>query len=106
MHMMKGSPVTEQSSDVPLDPRRVFLASGQVLERKIGGRDAPGPIIVQRVVHADNAEDAYRRLEAAEPAFQALGMVSLDEYEETVRRLRAVVQGISIEWPVIGARLF
>jgi len=92
----------ESVSELKFDPRRVFLVSGQVLEKKVGGRERVSAAVTQRVVHADDGLEAYRRLAEAEPAFQPLGFGSLFDYEDAVRRVREAVEGRSDEWPVVG----
>lgn len=86
-----------------IDPRRVFLISGQLLEQKVGGREGISPTVTQRVVIAGDPVEALRRLAEAEPMFKPLGHASLAEYEDAAARLRAVVEGSNSEWSVLVA---
>lgn len=86
-----------------IDPRRVFLVSGQFRQQKVGGRGGVSADITQRVVFADDSAEAYKRLAEALPSFQPVGLASLFDYEDAARRLRAVVAGQSQEWDTIGA---
>lgn len=87
----------------PIDPRRVFLVSGQIAEQKVGRREGVGSTVHQRVVVADDAVAAYQCLALAEPAFKPVGLASLADYEDSAKRLRAVAEGRSEEWTVLGA---
>ncbi len=86
-----------------IDPRKVFLVSGQLLEQKVGGREGISPTVTQRVVVADDAVEAVRRLAEAEPMFRPVGHASLADYEDAARRLRAVAEGRSSEWSILTA---
>jgi hypothetical protein len=99
MYMLERAFVTETI----IDPNRVFLVSGQMVERKVGGREGVGAAVVQRVVHADDAAAAYRALAEQDPAFQPLGVASLFDYEDAARRVRACIDGQSDEWPLVEA---
>lgn len=86
-----------------IDTGKVFLVSGQMVEQKVGGREGISPVVTQRVVVAEDAAAAVRRLAEAEPTFKPLGQVSLAEYEDAARRLRAVAEGRSSEWSILTA---
>lgn len=86
-----------------IDAGKVFLVSGQMLEQKVGGREGISPMVTQRVVVAEDAAAAVRRLAEAEPAFKPLGHASLADYEVAARRLRAVAEGRSSEWSILTA---
>jgi hypothetical protein len=90
-------------ANLDIDPRRVFLVSGQFRQQKVGGRGGVAPDITQRVVFAEDSAEAYRRLADALPSFQPVGLASLFDYEDAARRLRAVVAGQSQEWDTICA---
>jgi len=86
-----------------INPRRVFLVSGQLIEQKVGGREGISPTVTQRVVIAEDPVEALQRLAEAEPAFRPLGHASLADYEDAAVRLRAVAEGRSSEWSVLVA---
>lgn len=85
-----------------INPQKVFLVSGQMLEQKVGGQEGRSPTVVQRVVVAEDAAEAIRKLEDAEPVFRPLGHASLAEYEDAAFRLRAVAEGRSNEWSILA----
>lgn len=96
--------ITKSSAmQTPIDPTRVFLISGQIAEQKVGRREGVGSTVVQRVVVADDAVGAYQCLASTEPAFKPIGLASLADYEDSARRLRAVAEGRSEEWVLLGA---
>ena len=90
-------------NNATFDPKRVYLVSGQVVERKVGGREGRAPEVQQRVVVADDAEGAYKALAAQEPGFAPLGLASLANYEEAAANLRAVLAGDKTDWPLYHA---
>ncbi|MES2879187.1 MAG: hypothetical protein V4713_12255 [Pseudomonadota bacterium] len=81
-----------------LNGKEVFLVSGQLRETKVGGRKGVSPRVEQRVVIAKDDLAAYNCLSAQEPDFSPLGHATLDDYEETARKVRAVVEGNSDVW--------
>jgi hypothetical protein len=95
--------MTIEAIEGEIDPRTVFLFSGQSVEQKVGGRDGPSPVVTQRVVVAEDAAVAAQRLAEIEPTFRILGVTSLAEYEDAARRLRAVAEGRSTEWTILAA---
>lgn len=86
-----------------INPQKVFLVSGQMLEPKVGGQQGSNPSVVQRIVMAEDAAEALRTLGEAEPLFRPLGHASLAEYEDAAFRLRAVAEGRSNEWSILVA---
>ncbi len=86
-----------------INPRRVFLVQGQLVELKVGGREGISPSVTQRVVIADDPVEALKRLAEAEPMFRPLGSTSLADYEDAASRLRAVAEGRSTEWSILVA---
>lgn len=84
-----------------IDPQKVFLLSGQMIDQKVGGRAGVSPVVQAHVVVADDLALAIQSLSETEPRFQVLGGASLYDYEESARRLRDVVEGRSTEWPVL-----
>lgn len=103
MHMMNKSQCGMPSAASEIDPRKVFLVSGQIQEQKVGGREGISPVVTQRVVVAEDAAQAMQRLAEAEPMFKPLGQASLSDYEDAARRLRAVAEGRSKEWSILAA---
>lgn len=87
----------------PIDPRTVFLFSGQTVEQKVGGREGISPEVLKRVVVAEDIVSAAQLLVQQEPAFRTLGVASLADYEDTARRLRDVAEGSSNEWSILTA---
>lgn len=100
MHSLKG---VATSFDSALDPRTVYLVSGRVVERKVGGRVGLSSSLSQRVVFAQDVLAARALLAELEPAFQPIGLATLFDYEDAARRLRAVAEGRSDEWKSVGA---
>lgn len=90
-------------NNATFDPNRVFLVSGQLAERKVGGRDGRAPEVLQRVVVADDADGAYKALAAQEPGFVPLGLASLANYDEAAANLRAALAGEKTDWPLYHA---
>ncbi|RWA53158.1 hypothetical protein AU476_15190 [Cupriavidus sp. UYMSc13B] len=91
----------EEAGKSDINPRRVFLVSGQLVEQKVGGREGISPTVTQRVVIAEDPSKALQRLAEAEPSFRPLGHASLADYEDAAARLRAVTEGRSTEWSVL-----
>ena len=82
----------------------VFLVSGQQFRDVAdGGGRKLSTDIEQRVVVAQNGVDAYKQIAIAEPGFRPLGLASLHEYEEAVRKLRATLNGDEGGFPLITA---
>lgn len=103
MHKINEAQGAMTSAVIEIDPRKVFLVSGQMLEQKVGGREGISPVVTQRVVVAEDAAQAMQRLAEAEPMFKPLGQASLSDYEDAARRLRAVAEGRSKDWSILAA---
>ena len=84
-----------------VDPRTVFLFSGQTVEQKVGSREGISSVVTQYVVIAKDAIEAEGLLVKEAPEFRSLGSASLADYEDAVIRLRAVAEGRSTEWPML-----
>lgn len=93
--------MASEAAESAMDPRTVFLFSGQTVEQKVGGREGISPVVAQRVVVAQDAVEAAKRLAQEEPAFRTLGFASLADYEDIARRLRDVAEGRSSEWSIV-----
>lgn len=95
--------MASEATDSAMNPRTVFLFSGQTVEQKVGGREGTSPEVLQRVVVAEDIVSAAQLLAQKEPAFRTLGVASLADYEDTARRLRDVAEGTSNEWSILIA---
>ena len=80
--------------------KHVFLAQGQ-LSKVVDGVTKTMPEIVQQVVVSDNAESAMALVKKVTPNFQLVGYASLEDYETTATKIRAVVDGVSAEFPLL-----
>lgn len=78
---------------------QVFLIQGQVLYGDDGLQ--PSPEIGQRVVVATNERMAYGLLAEKEPAFRPIGHATLQDYEATAAKLRAVLKGEDLSWDLL-----
>lgn len=80
--------------------KNVFLVQGQ-LSKVVDGVTKTMPEIVQKVVVSANAENAVAWLKKVTPNFQLVGYASLEDYESTASKVRAVVEGVNHEFPLI-----
>ena len=94
--------MTIEVTNDSIDPGTVFLFSGQAVVQKVGDREGARPEVTQRVVVAEDAVVAAQRLAKHDPSFRILGYATLADYEETARRLRAVVEGNSTDWTILA----
>lgn len=76
-----------------VNAKHVFLVSGQRLVTVEGGSEKLSPDIEQCVVVANDDQEAYKALLSMEPNFRPLGCATLDDYESTAIKLRAVLKG-------------
>ena len=88
-----------------VNSKNIFLVSGQRL--LAGSSEKLSPIIEQCVVVANDGIEAYQAIESEEPSFRPLGFATLDDYESTATKLRAVLKGEGIKgWKlIIGDRV-
>lgn len=80
--------------------KHVFLVQGQ-LSKVVDGVTKTMPEIVQQVVVSDNAESAMALVKKVTANFQLVGYASLEDYEATAAKIRAVVDGVSTEFPLL-----
>ncbi len=80
--------------------KHVFLVQGQ-LSKMVDGVTKTMPEIVQQVVVSENAESAMDLVKKATPEFQLVGYASLETYETTASKVRAVADGVSTEFPLL-----
>ena len=80
--------------------KNVFLVQGQ-LSKVVDGKTKTMPGIVQQVVISANAESAMALVKKATPEFQLVGYASLEDYESTASKVRAVADGVSNEFPLL-----
>lgn len=82
---------------------QVFLLSGQIVERLVGGGQRLGVVVEHRVVVAPDAVAAYAVVAANAPDFMPSGFVSLDEQERAASKLRAAIGGGDVGWKILVA---
>lgn len=87
---------------VVINKDQVHLVQGQV-KGEVNGVLQLLPGIVQRVVIAADDVSAFAALKESEPGFASLGSATLQDYEATAARLRAVVRGEDTGWPMLIA---
>lgn len=76
-----------------IDPRNLFLFSGQNLTHKVGGKVGSQAAVQQLAVVADDERAAYAKLAELAPHFRPLGCASLAEYQSVVERLLRASRG-------------
>ena len=87
-----------------VNAKHVFLVSGQRLVTGEEGGENLSPDIEQCVVVANDDQDAYKTLESLEPKFRPLGFATLDDYESTAAKLRAVLNGdVNTGWKLVAS---
>lgn len=85
-----------------VNPKHIFLVSGQRLVTGEEGGEKLSPDVEQCVVMAKDDQDAYKTLESLEPKFLPLGFATLDDYESTAAKLRAVLDGdVNTGWKLV-----
>lgn len=86
-----------------IDSQRTFLASGQMLQKQEGGREALSPVIELQVVIAKDVQAAYALLAEKNADFKVLGMTSLADYEQAIAKIRATLKGENTGWGLMIA---
>ena len=86
-----------------VNAKNVFLVSGQRMVLVEGVGETLSPDVEQCVVIANDGREAYKTLESMEPGFHPLGFATLDNYESTATKMRAVLNGDqNVGWRLIA----
>lgn len=80
-----------------VDPKNVFLAQFQAVDHD----GVVLPDVRQALIVAESADEAG--FVVGQQKWVFLGMTSLQQYEDAVRKLRAAIEGRKEDWPLVVA---
>lgn len=77
-----------------MEKKNVFMVSGRKTSEGAVG------YVENRVVCAADSEAVLKLLEQVDPAFDVVTVTSLALFEDTIKKIKAVLSGQDADWPV------